>query len=336
MNKPLVSICIPNYNNGRYLDACIQSALDQEYSNTEIIFIDDHSSDKSFQIAMKYSDKIQIHFNSENLGQPENTNKCVKLSKGEYFVILHSDDRLLPCFFSKLLPLLQKNPKVGMAVGERIISDENDKQTKITPFYDNAYIIPGIKQAKIFMMTSFLPCQVLLRKNVFYKVGGVDLNHIVNLDGLLWFKCALEGDVAYIQDAVSIYRIHKDQTTAHYNKTIDHMIEYYVTLKKMFSFGEKIPYLKPYFKEAEKRVAELTVRYCHDVMKNRDYNLARRYLALATAFNLKIKDNNEYQKIKSCLDSGKPTHEVYSSLFDTNKQRDRGFSYTPPDGAKAI
>ena len=139
-----------------------------------------------------------------------------------------------------------------------MLTDEKDKIKKITPLYDGNYVIPGIKMARIFMMTSFLPCQVLLRRSTFLKIGGIDPRHIVNLDGLLWFKCSLEGDIAYIQDPVSIYRIHPKQTTANYNRTLNHMMEYYITLTAMFQTGEKYLYLRQFFKEAEKRVASLT------------------------------------------------------------------------------
>ncbi len=98
MDKPLVSICIPNYNNGKYLDACIQSALAQTYQNTDVILVDDCSIDNSLEIAKKYEGKIRVVQNSTNLGQPKNTNKCVQNSTGKYLVILHSDDFLLPHF----------------------------------------------------------------------------------------------------------------------------------------------------------------------------------------------------------------------------------------------
>ena len=337
MAKPLISICIPNYNNAKYLDACIQSALDQEYPNAEIIFVDDNSTDGSLKIAQKYSEKIKIYVNSTNIGQPKNTNKCVELSNGKYIAILHSDDQLLPGFASKLLPLLEQHPKVGMAVGERMVTNEIGTRTTIAPFYNTNCIIPGVKQAKVFMMTSFLPCQVLLRRDVFEKISGVDERYIVNLDGLLWFKCALQGDVSYIQESVSIYRIHQEQTTAQYNRTINHMLEYYGTLTEMFKLAKNIPYLKQFFNDAVKRTAELTVRYCHDVMKGKNYDLAKRYLALATVFDPKIVEYNQYKAIKKCLDSiDNDPYEVHKTLIDTDKPRDRGFSYDPPEGSTII
>ena len=60
---PKISICIPNYNNSKYLKNCIQSAVDQNYPNKEIIFVDDNSTDNSLEIAEKYSDTIRIFKN---------------------------------------------------------------------------------------------------------------------------------------------------------------------------------------------------------------------------------------------------------------------------------
>src|SRR3989338_5919369 len=334
---PLVSICIPNYNNARYLNACINSAINQTYGNVEIIFVDDNSSDTSLNIAKKYAGKIKILKNESNIGQPQNTNKCVGLSRGKYIVILHSDDMLLPDFAEKLVPLLEKNPSVGMAVGERILTDEKNKLRKIAPFYDGDYLIPGIKQAKVFMMASFLPCQVLLQRDIFLKIGGTDSRHIVNLDGLLWFKCSLEGDIAYTQEAVSIYRIHSKQTTAQYNRTINHMMENYITLTEMFRLGKKYAYLRKFFNEAVKRGAVIKLRYCTDVIRDKNYDLAKKYLALATVFDSKIIENHDYKVIEKCLRApGIKRDQMIKKFISKDKLRDRGFSYSPPRGSVRI
>lgn len=318
----LVSICIPNYNNAKYLDMCIKSALNQTYDDIEIILVDDKSTDNSLSIAKKYKDKIKIFTNKKNLGQPNNTNRCIELSKGEYLVILHSDDCLLPDMVKKLVPLLKDNPNVGMAVGERIIINENNKETKITPFYNTDCIVPGIKQARIFMMTSFLPCQVLVRREVIDKFGGVDERHISNLDGLLWFKCCVVSDMAYIQDEVCCYRVHSEQQTAIYNRTINHMMEYYITLSKMFKIAKGNKYLEDFFPVATKRTGELCLRYCNDALKEKDYELVKRYLILATVFDGDIINTEKYKTISKC---------VLNKTYMKNSVRD--FSYSPPKGS---
>lgn len=331
----MVSICIPNYNNEQYLRACIESALAQTYKDIEIIFVDDCSTDSSLSIARRYSDRIKIFKNNSNLGQPNNTNKCIQLSGGDLVVILHSDDMLLPDFATKLVPILEEHPNVSMAVGERMLTNEKNELRRITPLYEHNCIIPGIKQARIFMMTSFLPCQVLLRRSTFEKVGGVDPRHIVNLDGLLWFKCALAGDVAYIQDPVSIYRIHRNQVTSEYNRTLNHMMEYYVTLSAMSKAGKNCEYVTEFFDEAVRRIGPLTLRYNLEVMRERNYDLAKRYLTLSAVFDPTIVEGEDYNKIKECLDSsGEDREKLLGQLLEKKSAlRDRGFSYKPPDGS---
>ena len=333
MNKTLISICIPNYNNAIYLDACIQSALVQKKSNIEIIFIDDNSSDNSLKIAEKYSDKIKIFKNDNNIGQPKNTNKSILLANGEYIVILHSDDQLLPDFVEKLSKILDDYANVGIAVGERMETDESGVPHSIIPFYNGNYIIEGEKQAKVFMFTSFLPCQVMFRKNIFIKSGLINERHIVNLDGLLWFQISLKGDVAYIQDEICIYRRHNENTTSSYNRKINHMMEYYSTLSAMFDLAKDNLYLKQYFIDAEKRVASLTVRYCQDVIKNKNYELAKRYLILATVFDQEIINDEMYKILKLSLESEKEDKLSLYIKHTTNIKIKRNTSYSPPEGS---
>jgi len=250
---------------------------------------------------------------------------------------LHSDDQLLPNFASILVPLLEKYPNTGIAVGERMLTNEKNVITKIPPFYNINCIIPGLKQAKVFMMTSFLINQVLFRRDVFDKIGDIDERFIVNLDGLLWFKCALQGDVAYIQKPVSIYRIHKEQITAKYNQTINHMLEYHNTLTEMFKLAKGILYLEQFFDDAVKRVGELTVRYCDDIIKNENYDLAKRYLALATVFDPKIVNREHYKILKESLETNdvEPL-KAYNKLIKNKNLINRKTSYSPPEGSIKI
>lgn len=333
MDKPLVSVCIPNYNNAKYLDACIQSALAQTYQNTEVILVDDCSTDNSLEIAQEYEGEIRVLQNSTNLGQPKNTNKCIECSTGKYLVILHSDDFLLPHFAEKLVLVLESYPNVGMAIGERMVTDETGVPTKIAPFYKMNCIIPGERQAKVFMMTSVLPCQVLLRRETFEKAGGVDERYIINLDGLLWFKCALVGDVGYIQDPVSVYRTHGENTMAQYNQSIDLIVEHYCTLSQMFRLAKGRPYLERFFCAAIKRVGHLALRYSHRVFRSRNFELVKRYLVLAIVYDPDLVNNHTYRTLKYCAESDDVDRfALYQKLIDTMTPEVRPFSYDPPEG----
>jgi len=337
LTRPLVSICVPNYNNGRYLEACLASALAQTWPEVEVVVVDDASTDDSMAVAAGFGDRIRLYRNATNQGQPATTNRCVELARGEYIVILHSDDQLLPHFAERLAPILEQDSRVGMAVGERLETDEGGVPRSIAAFYNTDCLIPGEKQAKVFMFMSFLPCQVLVRRQVFRDVGGADPHHVVNLDGLLWFKCALAGDVAYIREPVGIYRVHGESTTAHYNRRIDHMIEYYATLSAMFRLAKGRPYLESHFDAAVKRVAQLTLRYCHGVFREGNYDLARRFLALATVFDSDIAESHAWRSMKYCADSTERNPgELYRALLETMAPEVRSYSYDPPEGHCAL
>jgi len=108
--NPLVSIIIPCYNYGRYLAEAIESAIAQTYNATEIIVVNDGSTDNTIEVASQYPVRL---FNQSNQGAAKTFNRGIRLSKGKYFVILSADDKLHPCFVEKTLPILEKDNNIA-------------------------------------------------------------------------------------------------------------------------------------------------------------------------------------------------------------------------------
>ena len=110
---PLVSVIIPNYNHARFLDARIQSVLDQEYPNFEVIILDDNSIDNSLEIISKYKNHSRVReilVNKENSGSPFiQWGKGIQLAKGHYIWIAESDDYCEKSFLIKLVDLCVRN-----------------------------------------------------------------------------------------------------------------------------------------------------------------------------------------------------------------------------------
>ena len=104
MNKPLISIIIPIYNQGEYLDDCLKSVINQTYQNIEIICINDGSTDDSWSIIQKYKNKDHriVAINQKNQGVYSSRCNGVRIAKGEYISFLDSDDILDICFIEKL------------------------------------------------------------------------------------------------------------------------------------------------------------------------------------------------------------------------------------------
>jgi len=95
MSNDLASVIVNNYNYARFLREAIDSALDQTYRNTEVIVVDDGSTDGSREIIASYGDRI-IPVLKENGGQNSALNAGFSLSRGDVILFLDSDDVLFP------------------------------------------------------------------------------------------------------------------------------------------------------------------------------------------------------------------------------------------------
>ena len=92
--EDLVSIVVPVYNVMQYLDACMESILNQSYHRIEVILVDDGSTDGSGQKCDYYSriDSRVIVMHKENGGLSDARNKGIALAKGDYIMFVDSDD----------------------------------------------------------------------------------------------------------------------------------------------------------------------------------------------------------------------------------------------------
>lgn len=102
MNMPLISVVIPNYNYQDYVAQAIDSALNLDWPNLEVIVIDDGSTDNSRAVIASYGDRIQTIL-QENSGQLVGCNKGFALSRGEIVIFLDSDDILHPTLARELV-----------------------------------------------------------------------------------------------------------------------------------------------------------------------------------------------------------------------------------------
>ncbi len=120
-----ISVIIPVYNVGQYLDACIDSVLCQTFQDFEIIAINDGSTDNSLEILEKYQKKIRI-FTQENAGLSKVLNLGISKSLGEYIAFLDGDDLWVKDKLEKQLNLIESEPHVDAVFGKikQFLSDE--------------------------------------------------------------------------------------------------------------------------------------------------------------------------------------------------------------------
>lgn len=122
INSSLISIIIPVYNCQDYLKRCLDSVFLQDYSNYEVICIDDGSTDDSAQIAKEYNVR---YYYQENSGQAVARNKGIELAKGEWLCFVDSDDAIQPNYLSKMYEATNNDIDIVVCRIKRINEDES-------------------------------------------------------------------------------------------------------------------------------------------------------------------------------------------------------------------
>jgi glycosyltransferase involved in cell wall biosynthesis len=105
--EPSVSIIIPVYNYGRYVDQAVASAINQTYSNREVILIDDGSTDFTYGTLKMYERyKGTRVFSQRNMGVSVARNRGALVSRGEFLLFLDADDWIEPNYLERTVPLM--------------------------------------------------------------------------------------------------------------------------------------------------------------------------------------------------------------------------------------
>ena len=126
---PKVSILIPTFNRANYLKMAVDSALAQTYPNTEVLVLDDCSTDETVNLSRTYRNATNIKFirNETNIGFIDNWNKAVSLSCGEYIKIMGDDDILSPECVAEQARILDEHPDVGVVCCNLSVIDESNR-----------------------------------------------------------------------------------------------------------------------------------------------------------------------------------------------------------------
>lgn len=132
-DRPLVSVIINNYNYGRFLRNAIDSALNQTYPHTEVIVVDDGSTDNSREIIASYGNQI-VPVLKENGGQASAFNAGFAASRGDIICILDSDDIFLPEKVVEVVNVFSARQDIGWCFHSlRVVNIDTGALLKVSP-----------------------------------------------------------------------------------------------------------------------------------------------------------------------------------------------------------
>ena len=340
---PLVSVLIPNYNYGHYLNQCLDSVLNQTYPNYEVIFRDNDSTDNSYEIAMSYYEKFKekgIYYsvikNKKNVGSYSNSQLCLRESEADFIIYLSSDDYLEPTFLEECMGVMLNNNNIGMVMTHRNEVDGNGN-VKIEPqFYNESFIVDGKAQAAVFMMAGIaVPSQVIYRKSVLVRIQPFMLSFQVAGDWYQNFLVSCFSDVGYIKEPLCNYRVHSGNETTSSEKNLLGIFEHYQLINAFKSLGERLnmKLVVDRYEEAVKKLSTMCLRYTLKMFKDNKKEIAEKYLFLANVFDSNIVNNKDYIKMKKwLLLSDEELIKTVKSEQDIKRMQ----SYNPPKGYKKI
>lgn len=121
MDMPLVSIIMPVYNVELYIEKSLMSLSSQSYKNYELIIIDDGSTDKSIDVAVKTLKEMSVHYqiiSKPNGGQGDARNCGAKYVRGQWMMFFDSDDVLQPDALECMIHCVKQNPNVNFVFSE--------------------------------------------------------------------------------------------------------------------------------------------------------------------------------------------------------------------------
>jgi len=212
--SPLVTVYITNYNYGDFIEQSIESYLSQDYENTELIIIDDGSTDKSLDIISKYSGLKNIKIiKQKNRGLIVSNNIALKLSKGKYMMRLDADDYLDKRIVSLLVNELEKDEKIALCFPDYYEIDINNEILKHVRRFDFE------KEISLYDIPAHGAC-TLIRKKVLKEIGGYDEN-FTRQDGYdLWLSVTHKYKVTNVNLPLFYYRQHGSNLTKNESKLL--------------------------------------------------------------------------------------------------------------------
>jgi glycosyltransferase involved in cell wall biosynthesis len=242
MRAPKVSVVTPSYNHARFLRQRIETILAQTFTDFEWIIVDDASSDGSREILQELAardGRVRFYANEQNLGMPTTVNRAIAESRGKYVYRAESDDACAPRLLERFVTVLEKNPCVGLVHCRGLRIDEANRvwggrrQSTADRVQSGREVF-----TRIVLGNDIMGCNMMFTRAAHDEVGGFAVppfESVCDYDFAL--RLCLKYDVAYVGDALGFHRVHGNNLSSKFQRTLDvefFMKEQYEVLSRAF------------------------------------------------------------------------------------------------------
>ena len=203
---PLVTVIMPAYNAGPYIEEAVASVVGQSVQDWELLVIDDCSADDTAQIVARLAQadpRIRLVVNEQNMGVAKTRNRGLELCRGSYVALLDSDDYWKPRFLEKMIARAEETKAEIIYCAYEIVDLEGKPLC-------NDFLVPPTTSFEDSIVRSVITCSTVLLSGKLARENRfpTDLYHE---DIALWFRLLRDGvKAAGVTEILASYRQHAD------------------------------------------------------------------------------------------------------------------------------
>lgn len=248
MSKPTLSVIIPNYNDAAYIGVALKAILTQSFQPTEVIIVDDGSTDNSVEVIEAFSRKhpcITFLRNERNQGSIFSANRGLQAASGDYTYFASANDLVLPGFFEKSMSVLQQYPRAGLCCSDPAILDRSGRimGRALGWAQEPCYLSPE-KLVDVMNWNRFIwGFSVLVKRSAYQEAGSLLAAlrwscdwYTINVVG---FRCG----ICYVPEPLAASRTHEGSySSGMLSRTLQREVnEYVLTLLKSPAYRDVLP-----------------------------------------------------------------------------------------------
>ena len=252
--RPFWSVMIPVYNSTKYLARTLESVLAQDPgpASMQIEVVDGYSTiDLPEPLVQQLAGgRVGTFRHTRPLSMSANWNSCIERARGEWVHILHSDDFVLPGFYSRLEDSLRGRSDVGAAFTRWTTVDSTGRPLNpAPPLMETAGILPDRLDRLAGAQLIQFPAMVV-RKSAYLEAGGFRSDLKFALDWEMWVRLAARFPVWYEPELLACYRVHQESETMRQSRVGADLADQ----------AKAIPIIESYLPPGSKARAQLALR----------------------------------------------------------------------------
>jgi glycosyltransferase involved in cell wall biosynthesis len=213
MNRPTLSVIIPNYNDAAYIGAAMNAILAQSFQPLEVIVVDDGSTDNSVEVVEAFAGRsrlVKLLRNERNMGVIFSFNRGIQAAEGEYCYAASANDLVLPGFFEKSMGLLELHPRAGLCCSDPAILHPSGRiiGEKLHWTQESCYLSPEgfVEVIRPSWKRAGGGTSMILKRSALVEAGGMVPELRVWGDWFAFHVVGFRHGICYIPEAMAAWR----------------------------------------------------------------------------------------------------------------------------------